>query len=147
MRDFWGTLCSSIKQIKAPYLCDWKQGILPHAMQGNRASSRSEGEVSSFFSSCGRNVGYILEFQRGWPFETPLCSAKSGLLSSYDGHLRNLNQPWKDNSDTSAGEVRDHTPLSSSQKDLGIPINFQEESGLVTFESLNSTNLSKCQEM
>ena len=35
-------------------------------------------------------MGYILELQRGWPFETPLCSAKSGLLSSYDGHLRNL---------------------------------------------------------
>ena len=38
-----------------------------------------------------RSVGYILELQRGWQFETPLCSAKSGLLSSYDGHLRNLN--------------------------------------------------------
>ena len=28
----------------------------------------------------------------GWPFETPLCSAKSGLLSSYGGHLRNLSK-------------------------------------------------------
>ena len=37
--------------------------------------------------------------------------------------------------------------LSSFQKDLGIPINFQEESGLVTFEALNSTSLSRCQEM
>ena len=37
------------------------------------------------------NLGYILGLQRGWPFEIPLCSAKSGLLSSYDGHLRNLN--------------------------------------------------------
>ena len=31
--------------------------------------------------------------------------------------------------------------LSSFQKDLGIRINFQEESGLVTFEALNSTSL------
>ena len=37
--------------------------------------------------------------------------------------------------------------LSSFQKDLGIPINFQEESGLVTFEALNSTSVSRCQEM
>ena len=40
----------------------------------------------------------------------------------------------------------DHASLSSFQKDLGIPINFQEESGLVTFEALNSTSLSMCQE-
>ena len=37
--------------------------------------------------------------------------------------------------------------LSSFQKDRGIPINFQEESGLVTFEALNSTSLSSCKEM
>ena len=65
--------------------------IALHEMQGNQASSPSEGYVSCDFSSCGRDVGYILDLQRGWPFETPLCSAKSGLLSSYDGNLRNLN--------------------------------------------------------
>ena len=45
-------------------------------------------------------------------------------------------------------EVRWETkrPISF-QKDLGIPVNFQEESGLVTFEALNSTSLSKYQEM
>ena len=32
-----------------------------HAMPGNRASSRGEGEVSWVFSSCSRHVGYILE--------------------------------------------------------------------------------------
>ena len=37
--------------------------------------------------------------------------------------------------------------LSSFQKDLGIPVNFQEESGFVTFEALNSMSLSRCQEM
>ena len=65
--------------------------IALHEMQGNQASSPSEGYVSWDFSSYGRNMGYILELQRGWPFETPLYSAKSGLLSSFDGHLRNLN--------------------------------------------------------
>ena len=40
-----------------------------------------------------------------------------------------------------------HTSLSIFQKDLGIPINFQQESGLVNFEALNSTSLSSCQEM
>ena len=49
------------------------------------------GYVSWYFSSCGANLGFILELERGWPFETPLCSEKSGLLSSNEGHLRNLN--------------------------------------------------------
>ena len=65
VRDFWGTLFSSVKQIKAPYLFDWEQGIALHSMQGNRASSLSEGEVSWFFSSCGGNLGYILELRQG----------------------------------------------------------------------------------
>ena len=88
---FLGTLWCSIKKIKAPYVFDWEYGIALHAMQGNRASFPSEGDLSCNFSSCGRNLGYNRELQRGRPFETPLCSAKSGLLCSYEGHLRNLN--------------------------------------------------------
>ena len=68
-----------------------EHNIALHEMQGNQASSPSEGYLSWDFSSCSGNLGYILELQRGFPFETPLCSAKSGLLSSYDGHLRYLN--------------------------------------------------------
>ena len=70
---------------------DCEYGITLHAMQGNRASFPSEGDVSYDFSSCGRNLGYIRESQRGWPFESPISSAKSGHLRSYEGHLRNLN--------------------------------------------------------
>ena len=42
---------------------EWEYGIALHAMQGNRASSPSEGDVSWDFSSCSRNLGYILELQ------------------------------------------------------------------------------------
>ena len=70
---------------------DWEYRIALHAMQGNRASFRSEGDVSYDFWNCGRNLGYIRELQWGWPFETPLWSVKLGLLCSYEGHLRNLN--------------------------------------------------------
>ena len=35
--------------------------------------------------------------------------------------------------DASVGEVGDHSPLSSFHRDIGIPINFQEESGLGPF--------------
>ena len=88
---FLGTLWCSINKIEAPYMFDWEYRIALHAMQGNRASFPSEGYVSWDFSSFGGNLGYIIELQWGWTFETPLCSAKSGLLCSYEGHLRNLN--------------------------------------------------------
>ena len=51
---------------------DWEYAIALHAMQGNLAAFPSEGDVSYNSSSCGRNLGYIRELQRGWPFETSL---------------------------------------------------------------------------
>ena len=91
MTVFLVTLWGSVKKIEAPYLSDSELWIALHPMQGKQASSPGVGYVSWDFSSCGRNLGYILELQRGWPFETPLVSVKSALLSSNDGHLRNLN--------------------------------------------------------
>ena len=70
---------------------DWEHGIAVHTMQRNWASSLAEGEVSWFSSICGGNLGYILESWQAWPFKTRVCSATSGLLSSYDGYLRNVN--------------------------------------------------------
>ena len=70
---------------------DWGHGIALHPVQGIQALTATEGDDSWGFSSCSRNLGYILELQRGWTFENPLGSAKSGFLSGYDGHLRKLN--------------------------------------------------------
>ena len=44
---------------------DYEQGIALHEMQGNPASFPGEGDASWDFSSCGRNLGDILELQRG----------------------------------------------------------------------------------
>ena len=82
MTVFLGTLWCSIKHIEAPYVFDWEHGIALHPVQGIRAFIAAEADVSLDFSSCSRNLGYILELQRGWLFETPLGSAKSGFLSS-----------------------------------------------------------------
>ena len=128
-----GTLWCSIKKIEPPYMFHWENGIALHAIQGNRASFPSERDVSYDLSSCGRNLRYIRELQWGWTFENPLCSAKSGLLCSYEGHLRNLNLAWQDNTETSGGEVGDQGSLSSLLRDIGIPINFEEESSPVSF--------------
>ena len=72
-----GETLESIKQIDAPYLFDREHVIALLAMQGNWASSLVEGEVSWFSSSCGRNLGYILEVRWGWPFKTCVYSVAS----------------------------------------------------------------------
>ena len=112
---------------------DGEHGIALHTMQGNWASSQGEGEVSWFFSNCSGILGYILEVRWGWTFKTRVCSATSGLLSSYEGHVRNLNEAWQCNTDASLGETGDTGSLSSYHSDIGIPTNFQQESGIVIF--------------
>ena len=49
-------------------LCVWENTMALHAMQGNRASSRGEGDFSWVFSSWHRHVGCTLELRRGCPF-------------------------------------------------------------------------------
>ena len=46
---FLGILFSSITEIEFPYLFDWKHGTPQHEIQGNRATSCGEGEVSWVF--------------------------------------------------------------------------------------------------
>ena len=86
-----GTLWCSIKQIEAPYVFDWENAIAQDTMQEIRGSSRGEKKAPCVLSSCGRNMGYILELRPGCPFETGVYSVKSGHLSRYEGQLRNVN--------------------------------------------------------
>ena len=130
---FLWILCSSIREIEVPYVFDWEPGTPQHEMHWIRASSCGEGEVSWVFSSCGRNLVYILELRRRWPFETRVCSAKSGLLPSYDGHLWKLNYAWQENTDASGGEPGGQASLISWHSYIGIPINFHEVSGIINF--------------
>ena len=57
-----GTLWGSVKQIEAPYVFHWENGIVLNAMHGNQASSRGKWEVSWVFLSWGRNLWYIIEY-------------------------------------------------------------------------------------
>ena len=61
----------------------------------------------------------------------------SGLLCSYEGHLRNLHDACQGNTDASQGEAGAPVPLSSCHSDIVIPINFQQESVIVTFWSID----------
>ena len=55
---------------------NWEYDIALQEMHGNQSSSPSEGYVSWDFSSCGRNLGYILELQLGWPFDLHLVQRR-----------------------------------------------------------------------
>ena len=84
------------------------------------------------FLEFGIHLVYIFELRWGWPFETRVCSAKSGLLSSYDGHFGKLNNAWQENTDASGGEPGGQASVISWHIYIGIPINFHKESGIVT---------------
>ena len=68
----------------------WKRNCSEHSSLESGLISR-RGKSLMGFSSCGRNLGYILELRRGCPFETGVCSVKSGHLSRYEGQIRNVN--------------------------------------------------------
>ena len=63
---------------------DGEHGIALHVMQGNRASSHSNGEVSRFSSSCGGNLECILELGQGLPFKARAFSPMLRLLFHYE---------------------------------------------------------------
>ena len=101
------------------------RGIGPHlaAMGKSHEFSRVATGTWCLFSRYGGDGHLKLGF----------FSAKSGLLSSYDGNLGKLNYAWQENTDTSAGEPGGQASLISWNSYIGIPINFHEESGIVTF--------------
>ena len=94
-------------------------------MKGNRASSLGEGESHGFYR-VAREPGIYSRVTVGIAIENFPCSALSGLLSSYDGPLRNLNYAWQDNMDACGGEPGDRGSLSNWHSDIGIPNHFQE---------------------
>ena len=126
------TLWSSIKEIKAPYVFNGENGIALHAMQGNQASSRFEGEVSWFFSFVAAGTCVHSRVMAGMAIQNSCCSATSGLLSSYEGHIRTLHDAGQCNMNASLCDTGDRGSLSSCHSDIGIPIHFQQESGIIT---------------
>ena len=114
-------------------------------MQGDQASPFSEREVSWFFSSCSGKLGYVLELRRGKTLKTFVCSGMSGLLSSYDGNLRNLTRLIR--TIRTLLEVRQETKAHFLVVTviLGFLSIFKKSQASSTFEALNSVCLSRYQ--
>ena len=126
---------------------DWEHGIAVHAVQGNRASSWDEGEVSLFFSNYGGNLGIFSSYGRDFP---------SKLL--FDERRQDSCLLMTDTSETSSRlggairtllEVRLETqcPFLVSTVTLGFLSIFNKSQASSPFEALNSTCLSRCQRM
>ena len=105
-------------------LCMQCRGIEPHLSDIGKSHGFSRVAVGT--SVCTR-------VRAGVAIKNFVCSVTSGLLSSYDGHLRNLKYTWQDNTDASGGEAGDRGSLSIWHSDIGTPIHFQKESGIVNF--------------
>ena len=63
---FLGTLWSSIKEVKSPFVFDVEDGIALQVMQVNRISSCFQCETSLFYWSCSRKLMVPLGFLQGW---------------------------------------------------------------------------------
>ena len=151
----WAILhsCGDISVLLYLWKCSWvlsavqsSKTRLNTCLIGNKGLLRRQCRVSGLISRRGGSVkvflefrwepGYILELQQGWTVKTRVCSVTLGLLSSYEGHLRNLLKAWQGYTDAFRGEAGDPVYLSSFHSYIGIPINFQEESGIITVWSI-----------
>ena len=64
-------------------------------------------------------------------------------MSSYDGHLSNLNSAWQDNTDASVCEVEYQASLSSFHSDIGFLSIFKKSQESSPYEAFNSVCLSR----
>ena len=124
---------------------DWENAIVLDTMQRNRASSLRERKVSWVLSSCGRNLGYIVKLRPGCPFETGVCSVKSGHLSRYEGQLRNVNEAWHPIRTVLEFKWEFRSLFLFDTVILGFLTILKNCQASSTFEAVNSTWLSSCQ--
>ena len=124
---------------------DLENAIALDTMQRNRDSSLREGKVSWVFSSCGRNMGYILELRWVCPFETGVCSVKSGHLSRYEGQLRNVNQRGRKILTLLEVKWEFRDLFLFDREILGFLTILKICQASSKFEAVNSTWLSSCQ--
>ena len=78
------------KQIEAPYVFDLENAIALDTMQGNRASSHREGNVS-WFSRLRPEPGVYSRVTAGMSIRNSSLFIEVRNLSRFEGQLRNVN--------------------------------------------------------
>ena len=83
-----GNFLSSLKGVKDPFEAQEGRWDFSRDATVKRASSRIEGRISWFFTSCGRKFGVPIELL--WGSKGPACvaSGESSLHEIFEGPLR-----------------------------------------------------------
>ena len=122
-----------------------ESGICLETLLWNWASSRVEGRISWFFSSCGRKLGVPLKLRWGPQGPAHVASEKLGLFSSCEGHVGIPLKSLPVNRAVSRVQSGNSVFLSGSDRDLGlfikVQLGSQASSGV---EAWNSAFLSSC---
>ena len=101
-------------------------GISLETLQWKRTSSRIEGRISLFFSSCSSKRGVPLDLRRGPQGLASFASAKSILHASCEEPLRISLQSLLGLRSSSGAEARTSGFFSSADMDLGVPVEFPQ---------------------
>ena len=103
--------------------CEGQHRIALESLQGNRASSRIEGESHGVSRVSARSFRFLSSCDGD--LREPLISGKSSLLSSFKGHLR-IPLMWLQGYRASSQfEARNSGVLSSCYRTLRVPIEVQ----------------------
>ena len=102
-----------------------ERGVSLETLLWKSASSRVEGIISWFFSSCGRKRGVPLEFRRGPQGPVRVALEKSGLFLSCEGHVEIPLESLAMNRAVSRIQSGNSVFLYSEDRDLGLPISVQ----------------------
>ena len=103
-----------------------EDAIFPEMLHWKRASSRVEGRINWFFSSCGGTLGVSIDLQ--WRPQGPnhVASGKSSLHASYERAL-GIPLQWVTGVRSSSGAQAGTSGfLSKADMDLGVPMRFQQ---------------------
>ena len=120
-----GNFLSCMNVVKDPLEIKREGGISLKMLQRKRASSSVEWRISWCFSSFFRKRGVLLKIRRG-PHELAcVATGKSSLHASCEGPLRIPLQSVPGPRSSSGAEVRTSGFLSSTDMELGIPLEFQ----------------------
>ena len=117
--------------------------VLLKLLQQKRATSRVEGRISWFFSSCGSKHGFSLELRWRPQRPTRVASGKSSLHVSCEGPLGIPLQSVPRPRSSSGVEARTSGFLSRADIDLGVSLGCPQSSQASSHvEPWNSTLLS-----
>ena len=103
-------------------------GISLETLQRKRASSRVEGRISWFFSSCSRKLRLSLELRRGPQVPALVASGKSSLHVSFEGPLGIPLQSLPGPRSSCGFEAVTSGFLSNADMDVRVPLEIPQGS-------------------